>query len=86
MRRTALAGLAGGLALVTTTACVPLYGGSTGQTKDVDATSPSIKERINPAKTPELDSLVLFGTGLLGSGGLVYARTRWRRRTSPSAD
>ena len=84
MRRTALAGLSGGLALLSMTGCVPLYGGSTAQTKGADITS--IRERVDPAKTPELDSLILFGSGLLGSSGLVYARTRWRRRKSSSAD
>ena len=33
---------------------------------------------VSPAATPELDSLVLFGTGLLGAGG--YALTRLRAR------
>ena len=78
MRRTALAGLSGGLALLSMTACVPLYGGSNGQTRDADTTS--IRERVDPAKTPELDSLILFGSGLLGSGGLMWARTRFRAR------
>jgi hypothetical protein len=30
--------------------------------------------------TPELDSLVLFGTGLLGAGGYALTRFRARRR------
>ena len=32
------------------------------------------------AATPELDSIVLFGAGLLGAGGLGYWRMRVRRR------
>ena len=85
MRRTALAGLAGGLALLSMTACSPLYGGLAGQTQDQDGTTISnLEERFlgrpNPARTPELDSLILFGSGLLGTGGLVYVRGRWRRR------
>jgi hypothetical protein len=34
----------------------------------------------NLAATPELDSLVLFGTGLLGAGSYVFTRIRARRQ------
>jgi hypothetical protein len=37
---------------------------------------------INSSATPELDSLVLFGTGLLGAGGYVLTRLRARRSVS----
>ena len=35
---------------------------------------------ISVNATPELDSLVLFGTGLLGAGGYALTRFRARRR------
>jgi hypothetical protein len=34
----------------------------------------------SPSATPELDSLVLFGTGLLAAGGYALTRFRARRR------
>ena len=36
--------------------------------------------------TPELDSLVLFGTGLLGAGGYALTRFRARRRHDEVVD
>ena len=35
---------------------------------------------VDPTATPELDSIVLFGTGLLGAGGYALTRFRARRR------
>jgi hypothetical protein len=35
----------------------------------------------NVSATPELDSLVLFGTGLAGMGSVALTRIRTRRRT-----
>ena len=37
-------------------------------------------EAPSPGATPELDSLVLFGTGLLGAGGYALTRLRAARR------
>ncbi len=37
---------------------------------------------VSPSATPELDSLVLFGTGLLGAGGYALTRFRACRRSS----
>jgi hypothetical protein len=37
---------------------------------------------VSASATPELDSLVLFGTGLLGAGGYALTRFRARRRHS----
>jgi hypothetical protein len=36
--------------------------------------------------TPELDSLVLFGTGILGAGGYALTRFRARRRHDEVVD
>jgi hypothetical protein len=35
---------------------------------------------VSAGATPELDSLVLFGAGLLGAGGYALTRFRARRR------
>jgi MYXO-CTERM domain-containing protein len=37
-----------------------------------------------PAATPELDSVVLFGAGLLGLGGLAFIRRRAASRSEPT--
>jgi hypothetical protein len=46
------------------------------------ADHPQVKkcDDVNVGATPELDSLVLFGTGLLGAGGYALTRFRARRR------
>jgi MYXO-CTERM domain-containing protein len=39
-----------------------------------------------PAATPELDSVVLFGAGLLGLGGVAFIRRRATSRPEPPGD
>jgi hypothetical protein len=39
-----------------------------------------------PASTPELSSLVLFGTGLLGLGGVAYVRRRGESPPEPPTE
>jgi hypothetical protein len=40
------------------------------------------KQNVTPAATPELSSLVLFGSGAAGLGGYALLRWRTRRRQS----
>ena len=46
----------------------------------IDLPPPVPDTPVSPASTPELGSLVLFASGLLGAGGVVLMRARSRRR------
>ena len=65
-----------------------LTGGSTGGSGGVGPVGGlggglgSIPPGVNPAQTPELGSLVLFGAGAAGMAGYVTARWRGRKRRS----
>jgi hypothetical protein len=63
-----------GVALLAPTAAFA-QGNGNGQNKDKDK-----KEKVDPAATPELGSLILLGSGATGMVGYAVARARTRRR------
>ena len=76
MRQRQMTRLACGLALLVSVGAASYAYADDGKTdKNKDP-----EKGLNMAATPELDSFVLFGAGLLGAGGLTYLRARVRRR------
>jgi hypothetical protein len=71
-----LAALVIGVALLAPTAAFAQGNGNgNGQNKDKDK-----KEKVDPAATPELGSLILLGSGATGMVGYAVLRARTRRR------
>lgn len=76
--------LAGAIALFSLSfAAVPAFADSDNRCKnnpEKDGCGPTV------SATPELDSIVLFGTGLAGAGAYALTRFRARRRQDEQGD